>query len=268
MSRIKRIFSVIKESVIQMQESDLRIIAGALAFTTVLSFIPFIAITLSTFKAMGGLEFLYPKVEAFIIKNLAGAVGSDAIIYAKKAVRRIQSGNFGLIGGLFLVLTSVRLLADMEIGINRVWKIRESRHLGKRLFFYWALIVTLPFMLAGYVAALSSAILEPLKQFGVLNLVSYLFLTFMIFLVYKIVPATKVHWKPAMVSSAIVAICLLITKAIFTWLVKEVFTFGKLYGGIASIIVFLFWILTIWHVLLIGVAVCASLQKRRIIEST
>ena len=47
----------------QLKQGEIRMVAGALAFSTVLAMIPFLAVMLSVFQLIGGLEFLVPKIQ-------------------------------------------------------------------------------------------------------------------------------------------------------------------------------------------------------------
>lgn len=267
MNRLIGLLRIIRDSVKQMHDSDLRIVASALAFSTVLAIIPFLAITLSTFKTLGGLEFLYPKVEALILKNIAGAAGSEAIIFVKKAIHRVQEGSFGIIGGFFLVLATMRLLSDMDIGINRIWQIKKLRTFAERIFFYWIFVASIPFIIAGYVAVISIKTQGLALSPSFILFSNFIFLTFILCSIFKIVPNITVKLKGAIISAAISSVGLLITKPIFSLVIKEVFSLGKLYGSIANAMVFLFWILTIWYIILIGVAINATIQKRHFLDS-
>ncbi|RYZ66215.1 MAG: YihY/virulence factor BrkB family protein, partial [Proteobacteria bacterium] len=59
-----------------MKASDLSILAGSLAFSTVISLVPLLAVSLSVFTAFGGLDTLLHKIEPFILQNLVDASGA------------------------------------------------------------------------------------------------------------------------------------------------------------------------------------------------
>jgi membrane protein len=48
--------------------------------------------------------------------------------------------------------------------------------------------------------------------------------------------------------------------------VVRFFRYNSIYGGFAALPVFLIWTLTIWYVILGGVAITASTQRRRLLE--
>ena len=99
-----------------MAHEDLSLVASALAFSTVLSLIPFLAVTLAALNYFDGLETLTPKVEVFLLENFNSTAGSEGIQLLKKGIARIQSGRLGGIGAFVLILTATRMmdLADSK----------------------------------------------------------------------------------------------------------------------------------------------------------
>src|SRR3989338_8503410 len=55
--------------------------ATALAYTTLLSIVPFLAVAFSMFKAFGGMEKATEPIKAFILSNLTTGTGSAAVQY-------------------------------------------------------------------------------------------------------------------------------------------------------------------------------------------
>ncbi|MGZ3781942.1 MAG: YihY/virulence factor BrkB family protein [Pseudobdellovibrionaceae bacterium] len=258
----KTLWSVIKDTLQQMRDGELQLVAASLSFSTVIALVPFIAVVLATFQSIGGLEILYPKVESFLLKNLREAAGSETTKFIRIFLKNINAGRIGSTGAVVLFLTSLRLLHDMEVGINRVWNMRTTRPFYKRLIYLWGLILIIPVFLAIYVGFTSLEQFEFIKQMTPVT--NTMVLVGSLFLIYKMVPNTHVHAKAALISCLISSAGLFIVHKTYSTLAVKVFSYSKIYGSFAAFPLLLLWILTIWYVILGGVALCASLQKRHV----
>ena len=143
--RLKTLWGIVKDMIQQMRDGELALVAASLSFSTAIALVPFIAVVLATFQSIGGLEALYPKVEALLLRNMREAAGSDVTNFIRIFLKNISAGKLGTTGAVLLFLTSIRLLHDMEVAIHRVWNVRNSRPFYKRLIYQWALILVIPF---------------------------------------------------------------------------------------------------------------------------
>lgn len=256
----KTLWAIIKDTFLKMQHGEIHLVAGALAFSTVLSLIPFLGITLMAFQRIGGLEFLYPKVQQFFLEYFKNTSGAEASLFVKKIFDRLQSRtiNTGVILGL--LYTSWRLLNNVEVGIQKIWKEKGSRSIYKRFFISWTMMIVFPIVLALYFAARSVDFVEPLMQSHYLGS-DFVIYVLILFFTFKILPEGHVHKRAAFVGSFFSSVGILILQNTFAFLTKKAFYASKLYGSLASIPLLLFWILFMWYIVLFGVAVSAGYQK-------
>ena len=141
---------------------ELQLVAGSLAFSTVLSLIPFMAVSLAALQYVGGLEAIYPKVEQAALQYFEGPTGAEGVKVIQKVFRRIQGGKMGGWGAVALVLASIFLIHDMERGIQRIWNITDRRPVYQRIFLAWLALILFPAGLAVYVAVNSIKIFAAL----------------------------------------------------------------------------------------------------------
>jgi membrane protein len=250
----------------QMKDGEIRLVAAALAFSTVLSLVPFLAVTLSVFKSIGGLEFLYPKVEAFLLSYLEQGTGKQSIYFIQKILKRIHAGALGTTGAIALFISSFKLLQDMERGINRVWNVKEPRPFYRRVALNLCLFVIIPMGLAVYGGFRSLSFFKPLFKTGYRGITDFVMLFLGLLLIYKLVPYIKVRIRPALLSAVLGAALLLGLKNSFTYIAREIFNYSKVYGSLAAVPILCLWILGVWYILLGGVAFCASSQRRKWLE--
>jgi membrane protein len=84
-----------------------------------------------------------------------------------------------------------------------------------------------------------------------------------LFVIYKFAPDRNVATKNALFSSLLAAVSLYCVHKGFAYLAAKVFSYNKIYGSFAAVPLLLLWILSIWYVVLGGVALSACLEKRR-----
>lgn len=244
----------------QFQNSDLRWVAGSLAFSTVLSLIPFLALTLALFQTFGGLEFLEPKVEALLLQYFQQAIGQEASQVLKKLLGRFQAKSIGLTSFVFLLFTSLRLLQDIQNGINRMWKPKFHCSFFRRVLVSWLLLVAITFALAAYTGLRSLDFLKPIlkAQKGTLD---FLVFSLGLYLLYKYLPQSKVRWQSALAGAFVSGLGLVALQSSFAWITKTFFQLSKIYGSLATIPLVLTWVLLVWYMILAGAALAASLDK-------
>jgi membrane protein len=260
----KTVLAVIKDTIQQMRDGEIQLVAASLSFSTAIALVPFIAVVLATFQSIGGLEALYPKVEALLLKNMREAAGSDVSKFIRIFLKNINAGKLGTTGAVFLFITSLRLLHDMEVGINRVWNIPNTRPFYQRLIYHWAFILAIPVGLAIYVGFTSLEQFQFVHRVLPEGLTNGMLLIGSLFFTYKMVPNFVVNTKAAFLSALTTSLVLFVVHKSYSNLALQFFNYNKIYGSFAALPLLLFWILTMWYVILSGVALCASLQGRHV----
>jgi len=255
--------SLVVDTVQQMRDGELRLVAGSLAYSTVLGLVPFMAVVAAIFQMIGGLDLLYPKMEYLLLQNMKEAAGGQTAHFIRQFLQNISAGKVGTTGAFFLLLTSLRLIHVMDLGIHRVWNQTDSRPFYKRVIYHWLLLLLIPMALATYVAFMSLEQFQLVQKFLPAFITNSLLLMACLFLIYKFVPDRNVATKNAAASSMLAAISLYCVHKGFALLAAKVFSYNKIYGSFAAVPLLLLWILSIWYVVLGGVALSASLEKRR-----
>jgi membrane protein len=265
---MKKIFSffrelvwILRDMLKRMRDSDMRFLVGSLSFSTVISIVPLLAVSMSVFLAYGGFEGLLAKIEPFILQNFVEGSGTQASQYIRTAVARIHSGALGLTGVVAMLFVSTRLFYDMETAVHRVWQIKATRSLFNRWVVYWVVMFIGPLLLAVMLGIMGSKDLTLLKvlpkQTFTLCLVFSAF-----YLIYKYVPSCLVRTQPALWGALAATLAVWSVKEFYVVLTRKILSYNKVYGSLASIPIFLLWILFLWWIFLGGVALTSVLQQR------
>ena len=254
LKRVKQVYA-------QLEKAELRIVASSLSFSTLLALIPFIAVSLAILQYVGGLDNFYLKVQSYLLSNFKGLLGVDGTKLLQKILKRAASAKIGAIGATALIITSGRLVMDLDRAFHKVFAIKNKRNFVTRLFQYGAALMTVPFALAAYVAVANAKSLDPVitlvpSAFRAL-VVLFLVLTF----AYKTIPSIRVKLASASIGALVGSLGLVIAQSIFGTLTKSVFYYSKLYGSIAAIPVLMIWIMTMWMIILFGAGLTAGLNQ-------
>jgi len=242
-------------------EADVPILAESLSFETVLSLVPLLAVSLSVFKAFGGFDTLYKQLEPFIMSNFVEASGTHAAHFIQESIARIQSQALGLAGAAGLLYTSTRLFISVEKAVRQVWHERSTRISIRRVAIFWLLLFFGPLGLAITIGLIGS------KDFGLLKLMPHNSLAFMatfvaFLMVNRLLPLRTVSWRSATIASFTAAVGIVLAQTFYAKVTTTFLRYSKIYGSIASIPIFLLWVLVLWWICLGGVALCATLEEK------
>jgi membrane protein len=243
----------------RLKENELRLVAAALAFSTLLSMIPFLALTFAFFQTFADFENFVPKVQGLFFRYFREAFGNEVVAYLKLILGQIKPQTLGTAAALFLIFTSTRLLQDMEYGINRMWH-KTPSPLYRRMLIAWGFLILIPIALALYAGVRSVDLLKPLTH-NYRDLLDSSLLIIGLFTIYKWIPVAKVKTSKALIGALVAGMGLIVLKNSFSYLMKTFFVINKIYGSMAAIPLFLIHILIFWYIVLIGAAFVASLHK-------
>lgn len=176
--------------------------------------------------------------------------------------------TLGFSGLLFVLVTVLGLMRNVEWSFNRIWGVPASRSLMRTLSDYVIITLLLPFVAAGVLgitAALqSSQFLESLGWFSILLRVGQLMAICLTFaLVYYFVPNTRVQFRFALIGGIVAGLA----WALMSWYFVQ-FNYGLarytfFFSTFALFPMLLFWIYLSWIVLLFGCLVSFAYQHEK-----
>ena len=252
---------VSRDAVHQILEARLPQVASSLAYTTILSIIPTLAVSFAIFKVFGGLDKLTTEIEPFVITHLTEGASEDAIAGLQNFIGNIHTTTMGVTGLVGLIFTCMTILFGTENAINRVWKTPLTRPLLKRVSIYWLLITLGPVALAVAIGIATSSefpIARLIPSGAGLRVISLLFFTAL----YKWVPFRKVNILPAVTAAGLTLVLLSLARMGFLFYTKKIVSYDKIYGSLGAIPIFLLWIYIVWLIVLSGAAWSAAFQRR------
>jgi membrane protein len=253
-------------------------LAAALAFYAMLSLIPAALV----FVAFVGLFGQYPQTVDAIVRLIGDFVPAGVVDSIRGPIESLVLGKGGaqaLIGiGLVFALWSGSGYVGVFMWVAaRVWGVREHRSYWFRLVL--RLIVAMAMIVALAVTALFIVLSGPVVQHlaerpgwhGVLRVWSWsrwpLFVfstTFLVGLLYCVGPDVRYRGLRWLVPGAVLGIAIwLLASYGFTRYLAVFNSYNKLYGSLATIVIFLMWLWLLNLALLFGAEFNAELAERR-----
>jgi membrane protein len=235
--------------------------AASLGYTSLLAMVPLLAVVFGIVAAFPVFNEWSERLQSFIFDNFMPATGEQIVPYLNTFLDSISS--LTLPGTVMLIVTALLLMVRIEVAFNRIWRVDRNRTLINRVVMYWAVLTLGPILIAAAVAISAQKVfstlgLEEGMSPGVYRLGIY-FITWLVFaLMFLLVPNRRVQIKHALIGAFLSTILFEAAKAGFVAYVSNA-NYTVIYGALATVPIFLFWLYLVWIVTLFGASLAASL---------
>ncbi|MFO1431425.1 MAG: YihY/virulence factor BrkB family protein [Candidatus Competibacteraceae bacterium] len=258
------------------ESGELSLRLMGLAYTTLLSLVPLLAVGFSVLKAFGVQQQLEPLLAEFLAP--LGAQGQLIHERILSFVNHLQVGVLGIVGFAMLFYTAVSLLTHVERAFNIIWRVRNGRSTARRFSDYLTIILVGPVLVFTAIGlannALSSRLLQALFAIDPLGisaqlvrqLGSYLLIAGAFAFFYGFLPNTRVPLRPALAGGLFAGALWLTVGKLFAVFIATSSSYSALYSGFAGAVLFVVWVYTNWMILIIGAQLTAYLQNPRLLE--
>jgi len=237
--------------------------ASALAFTTLLSLIPVLAIMFMFFKAFGG-ELVETKIKPLIFDYLTAGMGEKINEYLDSFLSSATVDTLGSIGFIFLLWAVYSILSSIETSFNAIWQVNKNRSPVEMLKTYLTIIFISPILLVmsiwmtsrfAFIMNIGDSFFSGFSTFMLSQVIPYILVTFLFLFLIVIMPNTSVKLKNALIGAMFGALCFTIFKALFIHYTKLAVSYDKIYGSIAILPFFMLWIYFSWIIVLLSVEI-------------
>lgn len=235
--------------------------AASLGYTSLLSIVPLLAVVFGVAAAFPVFEQWSADLQAFIFKNMVPTSGEQVQEYLTGFLASVS--RLTLPGMVFLILTALLLMMRIEKSFNLIWRVPVSRGLLNKVVMYWAVLTLGPLALGAATALSAQPLFELMGMAGgganSLRTVGIFTFTWLAFcLMFLLVPNCKVPIPYAAAGALVSTILFSLAKTGFVVFVSRA-SFNVIYGALATIPIFLFWLYLVWTVILLGASLAASL---------
>ncbi len=242
--------------------------AASLAFTTLLGLVPLFTVAFAYVSRFPLFARSQDALEAFLLRFFLPGSGAVVRHYLTEFVAK--SGELKGVSTLFVVITAVLLVWQVDREINTIWGTREPRSFARRIFVYALALTAGPALIGATIYFINWLIQQSIAAtpFGAEALsllvqpVALLVDTAVFTLIYAFVPARTVPFRLALLGGLLAAIAFEAAKHGFRFYITQVPTYQVIYGALATLPLFLLWIYLSWVIVLVGAAITATLAER------
>lgn len=240
--------------------------ASALAYTSLLSIVPLLAVMFSVLKGLGA----QGRLEGVLLSRLS--LGTDTVDLIIGYIDKTNFGTLGALGGAALILTVISVLGNIEASFNLIWRVAQPRSWWRKVTDYVGVVMLTPFLLlaattitsAGQAQSLMQWVLENgyLGGFAVrlLQLSPTVINTAGIAVLYAVMPNRRPASGPLLVGALFAGIAWQIAQVGYVSLQVGVARNNAIYGAVAQLPVTLVWLYVSWAVVLAGAELAAVLE--------
>lgn len=258
------------------EDGRLSLRVKGLAYTTLLSLVPLLAVSFSVLKAFGVQQELEPLLLQFL--EPLGEQGLEIHQRILDFVNNLQVGVLGSVGLVMLFYTVISLVYDIEQTFNDIWHVSDGRSLARRFSDYLSVILIGPVLMFTAISVVDKALASPFAQqlahvplFGMVvwavqRLVSYLLISCAFAFLYGFLPNTSVRIGPALFGGLLAGALWLTTGRLFANFVAASSQYSAIYSGFAGAVLFVFWVYLNWLIIVVGAQVCAYWQQPRLLD--
>jgi membrane protein len=248
----------------RFREDRLALTASSLTFTTVISLVPLVTVTLAVFSAFPMFAKLQDTLQSYFLQtlvpdNIARPVLGAITQFSTRASR------LGIVGLIALVVSALAMMLTIDRALNAIWRVRRPRRMAQRVLVYWGAVTLGPLIFAvsltatSYAVSASRGLLADMPSgVGVLvGAIEFVVHAVGVAALFHFVPNTYVRWRHALLGGVFVAVFMAGGKRALTYYFGAVPTYSVIYGAFATVPLFLVWIYLSWVVVLLGAVIAA-----------
>lgn len=269
-STLKAIWNLLKSSVNSWIDDKAPRLGAALSFYTAFAIPPLVMIAIF----IASLVFNPEAVRSQMFSQVGGLIGHKASYAIESAMAAQYQSNKGVFASgaaiITLIVTATGLFIELQDALNTIWKVEPKPGHGLKGFIRirlmsFAMILGIAFLLlvsliiSAALAVLSRYINELLPALGVLSaiangLVSFLVITVLFALIFKILPDVKIAWRDVWIGGAVTSILFTAGKFLLAWYLGRS-KMVSAYGAAGSMVLILLWVYYSAQILFFGAEV-------------
>ncbi|MEO6352157.1 MAG: YihY/virulence factor BrkB family protein [Oxalobacteraceae bacterium] len=264
---LKNIWILIKAAASSWVDDYAQSMGAALAYYTMFSIAPLLLIVISIAGLIFGVDTARDEIVGQL-QGLMGQQGAQAVQSLLESMNKpAESITATLVGGILLMIGATTVFGELQNAFDRIWRAPKRNRSGiwsllRARLLSFGMIMGIGFLLM--VSLVVSAALAALgKVWGPLFadwvilgstidfLVSYVFITTMFAMIYKVMPRVKVDWADVWIGAAVTSLLFTIGKFLIgLYIGKSGVTSG--FGAAGSLVVVLVWVYYSAQIFLMG----------------
>ncbi|GAI08942.1 unnamed protein product, partial [marine sediment metagenome] len=189
-----------------------------------------------------------------------------------KFFKGASKGSITLFSTLIVIWAALALLSTIERAFNNIWHVGKGRSFLHRMINYWAILTLGPLLIGAGIYISTKYVTFGRIQETVLSniapvLLSYVVATVAFFLLYFVLPNTKVQAKAAIGGAAVAALVWIAAKNLFGYYVTGWKPYSTVYGVMALVPITVLWIYITWLIVLFGLQLTFTTQHLKTLDA-
>ena len=280
MPKLKTVQHNLQQFTKQTIDDNVFHLAASLAYSTLLTLVPFLIVIfyiLSLFPIFNGLG---NKIQYLLLQYFVSGLSHSINQQLNHFVSQMSQLKLINIGAL--VVVNLLMMHALVSAFDQIWhtKMKYSIAISSLLHILTLLLAPIIFacllLLGPYLASLHFAHLHRIGEHVIQTIKQPLspllphFSAFVVFTLFNwLIPSAKVKFKYAVLCGFVTMLFFELAKSLFIVYLGHVHTYQLIYGTLATIPLFLFWIYISWTVILLGAVLCYRLHEseRNIIKN-
>lgn len=256
-----QLFRLVKSTFSAWSDDNVPRLGASLAYYTALSLAPLIVVVL----AVAGLAFGKQAVEGQLVWQIQDTVGYDAARVIQQMIQAANKPSSGILATILGLTTlffgATSAVVELTDALNTIWHVsRDNSQTGLKSMFRlvrlrfvsFAMVLGIGFLLlvslvvSAWLAAMGRFFerLLPVPELALHTanfLISFLVITLLFAVIYKVLPDVSLRWSDVMIGAAVTSLLFSLGKTLLgLYLGKS--TIGSAYGAAGSFVVLLVWV--------------------------
>ena len=252
--------------------------AGYLTYLSLLYLVPLIALMLALSEMLG-----WGKVALDLIVQKLAITAPELSAQLSETIQGLDFVTLGLFAFIAILIAGFIALVNFEGIVDDIWVAQDRRPFWRTLALYPLLMFVAPTVaalvltIAAFGQVQSEALMVTFSRgtmFGTLlrdrlQEISFLFrvapillICCTLFLVYKLVPSSKVRWQSAVIAGVVAGLGWHLVQVIYLNFQFATGSYRAIWGLLAQIPLLLLWVYASWMILIAGIELSFAWQHR------
>jgi len=243
--------------------------SSALAYATILGFIPLFALLFAILQAIG-----MPRLLAtYFLENLAPG-SQDFVNQILHYIESIKVTSLGVFAVVALLGDLVIIMTNVEKAFNKIWQVSQTRSWSRKVSDYLSIFLLFPILMAVALSLSASflsihlgihdflaAVLPPIFFTATRWLVSLGVLWLAFIFIYLVMPNTRVRFWSAVLGGVVGGSVWQLAQWLFISIQGRSAYYNAIYGTLYNLLFIFIWMFWCWLILLFGTEVAFAHQN-------
>lgn len=237
-----------------MGRDNISLMASGMVYSTLIAVIPCLTFLIAFLSAFGVLQPFMDLIRIIMIDTFGESTGIEIVSYLELFSSNAMS--LGVIGLVSFIFTGILLVNKIYTVLNSIFRTHSSSGTVRRFTSFLTLLILGAFMVVAVFAIRSMAgdtlrkiALDAPGDEGLFYSALLFFIGWAaLFLLYRIVPSTRVRSASAAVGATTCIISLTAATAVFRVITSTMVSYSVIYGSLASLFIALLYLYIVWFV--------------------